>query len=163
MEKWRNSRDFSTVDDMKTQLRLQYATHVPEENDFEIGYMEPGHGLKGRKRWIHVDDDLRDMYAAYGTRKEVVIWCAPFRDRKGQTSKRPQLSDNSGPPPQKTKFAVHSEKMTEVEEIIKILKTKHDSQYTDEQLRVWAHMIHPQKTRLYGKSSLQTFFQVENS
>ena len=74
---WRNGeiRDFSTVDDMKTQLRLQYAIHLPEVDD---GYMEPGHGLKGRKRWIHVDDDLRDMYAAYGTRKEVVICCAPF-------------------------------------------------------------------------------------
>ena len=163
MEKWRNSRDFSTVDDMKTQLRLQYAIHLPEDNDFEIGYMEPGHGLKGRKRWIHVDDDLRDMYAAYGTRKEVVIWCAPFRDRKGQTSKRPQLSDNSGPPSQKTKFAVHSEKMSEVEEIIKNLKTKHDSQYTDEQLRVWAHMIHLKKHDSMESPPCKPFFKSKTA
>ena len=81
MEKWRNLQDFYTIRDMKTQLRLQYATHLPKENDFEIGYM--GSWFKGRKWWIHVDDDLRDMYVAYGTPKEF-IWCAPFRDCKGQ-------------------------------------------------------------------------------
>ena len=37
--------------------------------------MDPGHGWKGKQRWITCDEDLKDMYKTYGSKMEILIWC----------------------------------------------------------------------------------------
>ena len=34
----------------------------PDLHSVEMGYVEPGHGMKGRKIWLHTDDDVKMMY-----------------------------------------------------------------------------------------------------
>ena len=41
----------------------------------EMGYIEPGHGGKGRKVWMHDDGDVQRMYEAYGNKKWILLWC----------------------------------------------------------------------------------------
>jgi len=40
-----------------------------------MGYVEPGHGSKGRKVWVYADSDLRDMYKRHQRKKHVLLWC----------------------------------------------------------------------------------------
>jgi len=53
---------------------------IPEigKSDFatvEMGYVEPGHGPKGRRVWVYADSDLRDMYKRHQRKKHVLLWC----------------------------------------------------------------------------------------
>ena len=31
----------------------------------QIGYIEPGHGLKGKQRWLSHEEDIEAMYASF--------------------------------------------------------------------------------------------------
>jgi len=40
-----------------------------------LGYIEPGHGLRGKQQWLTRECDLEDMYRSLKNKKEVTIWC----------------------------------------------------------------------------------------
>ena len=41
-----------------------------------IGYIEPGHGAKGKQCWLSTDQDLIDMYDLFARKKcEILLWC----------------------------------------------------------------------------------------
>ena len=47
---------FSSVEDVCTELQsLDVATK-------DVGYIEPGHGVKGRQMWLETEDELHEMY-----------------------------------------------------------------------------------------------------
>lgn len=47
-----------------------------DRGQFELGYHEPGHGTKGKKRWLTCDEDMEDMKELYKKKKtEVLLWC----------------------------------------------------------------------------------------
>ena len=85
----------------------------------QIGYIEPGHGLKGKQRWLSDEEDIEAMYASFKARREIVMWCLPASDssvNKKIYSNEKENKGNLGPPPQK-KSAV-AQKINEVEDII---------------------------------------------
>ena len=46
----------------------------------EIGYIEPGHGVKGRMIWLRTLEDLNEIYVAHSSRHEVILWCYMKQD-----------------------------------------------------------------------------------
>ena len=48
---------------------------TPDLKTVQMGYLEPGHGLKGRKIWIHIDSDVKMMYEKYEKKKSIILWC----------------------------------------------------------------------------------------
>ena len=60
IEKLTCSYRFSLVSQLRHSI-----TEVITDNFDEIGYIEPGHGMKGKKLWITRDDDLKEMYDRY--------------------------------------------------------------------------------------------------
>lgn len=42
---------------------------------FEVGYIKPGHGLKGKLITLSDDEDLSDMYVVHRRKSEIVLWC----------------------------------------------------------------------------------------
>ena len=40
----------------------------------QVGYIEPGHGLRGKQRCPSSDDDLDKMYEVY-KKGEITLWC----------------------------------------------------------------------------------------
>ncbi len=62
---------FRKLEALKTEIKscLDITPH-------QVGFIEPGHGLKGKNRWLVKDEDLIDMYSLYGKRKEVTLWCS---------------------------------------------------------------------------------------
>ena len=62
---------FTTVDDVKTKLCEELKIDI-----VEMGYISPGHGLKGKLNPLTSNEDLEDMYAEYKskhTRDNVVV------------------------------------------------------------------------------------------
>ena len=113
----------------------------------EMGYISPGHGLKGKLNPLTGDDDLEDMYAEYKSKRDIILWCCtPHSKSDGSTEsnrKKRSLTFNKPheevPPP--TKKQACAQKIKDVEAIVDALKEKHATKYSVEQLNTWVHMI----------------------
>jgi len=56
--------------------------------ELQLGYYEPGHGTRGKKRYITDDDDLGKMKTLYERKKELLLWCYdPFVERPPNAKK----------------------------------------------------------------------------
>ena len=152
VQKLKSSVVFATLDalldEIKTSLNI-----CP----LQIGYIEPGHGLKGKQRWLIDDGDLTDMYCIYERKREITLWCqcgsaagssqsgTPKRVKK----KRSREKDSDEPCSSSKKVSI-MKKIKEVEEILKELQEKHGSSLLNvDQLNSWAHMIHTKKHTSY--------------
>ncbi len=166
MRRWRTSEYFRTVptlqkrlaEDFKDILGDTHASHI------EAGYVEPGHGAKGRQRWIVSDEDLGDMYKAYHGKKEIMLWVfTQCNAASGTGQKRPRPGDSGeqkDPKVPRTNFDAHSKKLADVEEIVDELREKHGSDYTQEQYNVWAHMIQMRKHQSRECAPDKPFFRT---
>ena len=92
VEKWRLIL-FLKLSHPTTKLREKYAKLEPCK-ELRVGYMDTGHGWKGKQCWITCDD-LKDMYKAYGSKMEILIWCFLPSNIKNGVNKRKSPSDKS--------------------------------------------------------------------
>ncbi len=53
---------------------IDIAGEKPDFTEVDIGYIEPGHGLKGRKQWINTDDDVDVMYSKHAGKTAILLW-----------------------------------------------------------------------------------------
>ena len=140
VEKLKSSSKFMSVQDLKDSLNtsLQFTPS-------EFGFIEPGHGLKGKHRWIHDDTDLEEMYSSFPKKRDFVLWCyTASKDddtSRKEVGRKRSVPDEGVPTAPKPKSACLS-KVSEVEVIIKDLKKRHGTDYSIEQLSMWAHVIH---------------------
>ena len=66
----------TTVLDLKDHVCSCLKVPDIDRGQFELGYYEPGHGTKGKKRWLTCDEDMEDMKESYKKKKtEVLLWC----------------------------------------------------------------------------------------
>lgn len=110
-----------------------------------IGYVEPGHGQKGKQREISDDEDLMEMYIIHRSKHDILWWSCG--DVEGQdlssvrkSRKRPHSNEFkhvSAPPNKRDSIA---KILSEVEIAIKELKNKHGDTYPIEKLNAWAHL-----------------------
>ena len=68
-----------------------------------IGYIWPGHGVKGNKCPLEDDDDVAEMYSAvYKDKHHVVLWCylaitgTVSKQQKGGTKRKREDEGDSG-------------------------------------------------------------------
>ena len=149
VKKLATTNQFKTIDELQSHMlqSLDLST-----DDF--GYIEPGHGLKGRQRWLSGDDDLQEMYRLNENRNEIMLWCytceqsgSEIKSTRKRSASKDQ--DEGGPAKAKAKRQSCAEKISEVEAIVKELQEKHNSQYSVEQFNAWAHMLHLKKHGSY--------------
>lgn len=120
------------------------------ENILDVGYIEPGHGLKGKQIWLTEDDDFEDMYSRF-KKHEITLWCHVQKDtatQENQQSSRKRSPANDHRETDKhtqNKRTKCAEKLSEVEKLVKKLKEKHGTKYSVEKLNIWAHMLHIEK------------------
>ena len=55
---------FSNVSNLKDQLASDFATLLQDDADFQFGYIQHGHGMRGQQFSI-TDDDILSMYDEY--------------------------------------------------------------------------------------------------
>ncbi len=138
---------FTTLEEMKQSLTRMLK--FPVEN---FGYIEPGHGLRGRQQWMVQDGDLHEMYKSYNKRREILLWCVRPSARCGTNhpgSDSRKRNGSAGPSeasqPPKVRRTTCSQKIKDVEGIMEQLKEKHGQRYITEQLSCWAHLYHMEK------------------
>ena len=127
--KWKECK---TLDDLRSFLdaKVPSVGVNSEEPDFsvvDLGYIEPGHGNKGRKQWLNNDDDVHEMYAKHVGKRNILLWAYSHvknPSKKGDTN-----------------FDAHKKSLVEVDKNYDELREKHGSKYSLEQLRMWAHML----------------------
>ena len=143
---------FKKVDEIKGIIEEHCDDNVSVPID-SLGYVEPGHGAKGKQRWLITDADIADMYKAHQGKKEILLWC--YSRSQGGAKKRPLSPDSEGSskPPKLSRYTNHVEKMTEVQEIEEKIKELHNKGgtkvFSDEQIRTWAHLIQMGKHSSY--------------
>ena len=41
--------------------------------DIQVGYIQPGHGLRGKQEWLCYDDDIQEMYDLHPRKKSILL------------------------------------------------------------------------------------------
>ena len=130
IRKFRVSTLFKTVNSLKEALCEYFPTFLTSSaSDVELGYITPGHGAHGKQLWICDDIDRRHVQRI--PRQEgnysVVLCQQQTKWRKQEGKKKHTHSPGEA---EHTKCAnyrttAQTEKMEEVENILKKLKEKH--------------------------------------
>ena len=68
----------------------------------DIGYIEPGYGIKGKQMWLVEDTDLSEMYTCFKTKHDIILWCfvqkhdgAYMENAPKGSRKRPNQGNNT--------------------------------------------------------------------
>ena len=112
---------------------------TPDFKNVDMGYVTPGHGMKGRKIWIHVDDDVKMMYEKHEKKRSILLWC--YTKSSTQAAQKKEAAGSSKTTKSGTKYGQHLEERTAVDDLYKELQEKHTS-YSPRRLRAWANMVH---------------------
>ena len=110
----------------------------------DIGYISPGHGMKGKKHPLVDEEDIVAMYTLYRCKHNVLLWCylcSAGVDQSGSSGKKRKHGDEADSAP-RSKRVINEKKIQEIEDIVTELKEKHGSKYKVEHLNAWAHLIH---------------------
>ena len=118
----------------------------------EIGYMEPGHGMKGRKLCLYDDNDITKLYKKYLGKPTIRMWC--------YSSKKVA---KDGPSSATTNSISNSKEEKDVSTIYEVLKEKHDGAFTDEQLHTWSCMLKVKSHNSYENPPDKLFLEVINA
>lgn len=154
IRKWRIKQKFETVAHLSSKLVEDFEELKPlDEQCLSLGYIEPGHGCKGKQRWLYSDEDLQEMYSIWD---EILLWC--FLPRK--QSKRPALSGQDNTTSKRSKIVEsNSNKIMEVQEIVTKLQSKHGIYFTPERYHAWAQLIQMGKHASYDDPPNYSFLK----
>ena len=136
----------------------------PQADRVECGYVEPGHGLKGKKEWFFDDTDVNEFLSKFKSkkRKEFTLWCysqsTKGEDRAKRGSKRSR-SKSPAPESGSSRHDAHVSKMAKVDDIYKQIHDKHGNLFFTEQKRVWAHMVELGKHDSIAQPPNKRFFK----
>ena len=73
VRKWDTDVEFTNVAEMKRRL-VDDVSDCLDGEDMTFGYLEPGHGTKGRQVPILNSGDLSSMYSTHRGRKQIILW-----------------------------------------------------------------------------------------
>ena len=76
----------------------------------DMGYVTPGHGMKGRKIWIHLDDDVKIMYEKHEKKMSIFLWC--YTKSSTQAAQKNEVAGSSKTTKSGTKYGQHLEERT---------------------------------------------------
>ena len=119
VQKLRVNQQFESLEGLKRQVSDSLKEAV-EDPICIIGYIEAGHGTRGKQRWLTTDEDLMGMYGHYSSRGQILLWTySPQNTATSSASvttskKRPHFKEGRPSPecsatkaPRTTKFELH--------------------------------------------------------
>jgi hypothetical protein len=105
--------------------------HKPNFKTVDVGYIEPGHGMKGKKQWLLTDADVEEMYKKHFGKSSILLWAyACVHPTKTKHNRRVDST-----------YAEHKDSLDDANEKFEELRNKHGDKYTLEQLKMWAEYI----------------------
>lgn len=104
------TRKFQSIDSFKKAILDVCKEKVSSLDNF--GFIEPGHGTKGKQRWLTSQEDLNDMYATHEGKKEILLWC--YQQDRSQ-KRRANSPDGDTDGQKRSRYDKQLDMMTEVE------------------------------------------------
>ena len=159
---------FTDIADLKRRLLQEDdVDDIQDGEELTFGYLQPGHGIKGRQFSLLNSSDLSAMYSIHHGRKHINMWAKiskikaapPPQKRQRRSPVTESLGKTSvaaGP----SKYIAQQQKMTELEVIVSELSEQHGNSYTTEQVRAWAHMLQMKKHDSYEEPPKKPFFKT---
>ena len=151
---------FDTLSDLR-----RYVKEKIGQLQGTLGYVEPGHGAKGKMRELHDDEDVAEMYVLHKRKSDVLLWLygsvdiEESSDRDDTTLPR-KCPRTDTPLPTSTKRDSIAKTLSTVEDIVVKLKERHgESGLSVEQFNCWAHMINSGKCSSYEEPPDFPFFK----
>ena len=138
---------FKVFNELKefVSANLPSSIEIPKLQEVEMGFIEPGHGGKGRKVWLFDDNDLQKMYEVHRLKKQILLWCYTHvsSTQKKLPADQKKLPDGTLKPSTSSNYTAQLKRQEEVNAIYSQLKEKHEAfgKFKSEQLHTWAHMI----------------------
>ena len=126
-----------------------------------VGFLSPGHGLKGKHNVLNSDSDLAQMYEEYRLKRCVIrLWClCETKDNAvAVDTKKCGRESEEGEPLSSAKRSTCQQRMPAIEDIIDKLHEKHE-EFSIEKLNAWGHMIHMGKHASYDNPSDLPYFK----
>ena len=129
----------------------------------EVGYICPGHGMKGKKHTLQDDDDVQEMYdSVYRGKYHILLWCyltsVTSVSKQHTTGKKRKLGDDCDSASSQSKRTAAQKKIDEVEDIVSKLRENHGNSFKIEHLNAWAHLIHIGKHSSYDTPPNYPYF-----
>ena len=86
---------FTSINDIKDKLKNEFKDHLPETDDFQIGYYL---GKQSSKMWLVTEEDLKSMYGNIG-RDNIPLWSDARSNELVVGQNRKTLSESDPTPP----------------------------------------------------------------
>ena len=118
---------FTGIEELKEALNRSFSEKITN-----VGYIQPGHGSKGRQMWLNTDQDVSDMYVECNGRKEIMLWYYK-NECSVELTQPPQKKSKSAPTISKSEQV--AQKICEVDDIVSELSEKYGQTYSPEQVR----------------------------
>ena len=106
-------------------------------------------------------DDVADMYALHDGKKEILLWC--YSRESSKRSHPADDADEGGSLQKRSRYNKQIDKMREVEEIEDDLRSRHEAKFTEEQIKMWAHLIQMNKHTSYEEPPNKKFWKTSSS
>lgn len=121
----KSKRKYESVDKLKEQILEEFTEKVM--GPLKLGYIEPGHGLRGKQQWLSLNDDLMRMYELYQSKKEITLWCIGEAVTVGSKRALDEVENQVNKVAKKSSagYVKHVDRVVEVNEIENQLKVKH--------------------------------------
>ena len=159
----RDEAKFEKMENLQVFIKTKFKVFA-DHNDLCIGYVEPGHGWKGKYLWLNNDEDIKELYSVCGMLKNILLWCyLPNHDNKKK--RKLESSKESMEPKNKRDKCLSSNtsKADEAKDIHQVLLDKHEKKYTPEQLHAWAEMVQMKKHTSLEDPPAYPFFKVKGT
>ena len=159
VEEWEIDEKFDTFTSLRSEIGKAFSEFIV--SDFDFGYMQPGHGMKGKQFIVSTDSDITAMYKEFKNKKCILLWIKCLsRPRKRSN----ESADNCPDPKRSTSnYGAVVEKMHEVDVIVKDLESRHKGKWTTEQIRCWANMIQMKDWHSYENPPNKPFFKTKST
>ena len=132
---------FTDMENLQGFIRTRFEEFT-EFDDICVGYIEPGHGWKGKQMWINSDEDITDLYVVCSKVKHILLWCyLPTEKKRKHKMEFHEEKQNK----RARCLTSNSNKIDETKDIFQDLINTHNHKYSPEQLHAWAQMVQMNK------------------
>ena len=84
------TKKFTCVEELQSDLLSLFEDELFGQVS-QVGYIEPGHGLRGKQCWLIKSEDWCDMYTSYEKKREILLWCIGQSKSDNKQKKFPLL------------------------------------------------------------------------
>ena len=131
VRKLKVNRKFLSQLELRDELFQELGRRVSE-----IGFILPGHGLKGKHITITTDNDLSVMYEEYCSKHcEIRLWCMCIMHENSDNERKQSHEKEESEPPLSAKRGTCQQRMEQVDGIVDTLREKHGDIYSVEKLK----------------------------